>query len=73
MLGRSVLKGLFDLTPAEARVALSVAGCRMVEQIATEIGISPSTVRAQLKAVMAKTGVKRQAELLRLVSGPVLV
>lgn len=73
VLGRSVLEGLFDLTPAEARVARSVAGCRTVEQIATETGISPSTVRSQLKAVMAKTGVKRQAELVRLLSGPVLV
>ncbi|MGH1573288.1 helix-turn-helix transcriptional regulator [Methylobacterium sp. P31] len=71
--GLSVLEGLFDLTPAEARVARSIAGCRTVEHIAIEVAISQQTVRAQLKAVMAKTGVGRQAELVRLLSGAVLV
>lgn len=70
--GLSVLEGLFDLTPAEARVARGITGCRTVEQIAAESGTSPQTVRSQLKSVMAKTGVNRQVELVRLLSGVAL-
>ncbi|WP_462120125.1 helix-turn-helix transcriptional regulator [Methylorubrum extorquens] len=70
--GLSVLEGLFDLTPAEARVARGITGCRTVEQIATKFGTSPQTVRSQLKNVMANTGVNRQAELVSLLSGAVL-
>lgn len=70
--GLSVLEGLFDLTAAEARVARSIANCRTVEQIAAESGTSPQTVRSQLKGVMAKTGVSRQAELVGLLAGAAL-
>ena len=70
--GLSVLEGLFDLTAAEARVARAIANCRTVEQIATESGTSPQTVRSQLKGVMAKTGVGRQAELVGLLAGAAL-
>ncbi len=70
--GLSVLEGLFDLTPAEARVARGIVGCQKVDQIAKEAGTSAQTVRSQLKSVMAKTGVGRQAELVRLLSGTVL-
>lgn len=71
--GLSVLEGLFDLTPAEARVARGITGCRTVEQLATEFGTSPQTVRSQLKSVMAKTGVNRQVELVSLLSGAALL
>ena len=70
--GLSVLEGLFDLTAAEARVARAIAHCRTVEQIAAEAGTSPQTVRTQLKGVMAKTGVSRQAELVGLLAGAAL-
>jgi len=70
--GLSVLEGLFDLTPAEARFARGIVGCQKVDQIAKEAGTSAQTVRSQLKSVMAKTGVGRQAELVRLLSGTVL-
>jgi DNA-binding CsgD family transcriptional regulator len=53
-------------------VARGITGCRTVEQIATEFGMSPLTVRSQLKSVMAKTGVSRQAELVSLLSGAAL-
>ncbi|AWI87873.1 helix-turn-helix transcriptional regulator [Methylorubrum aminovorans] len=69
----SVLEGLFDLTPAEARVARGITGCRTVEQIAKDFGTSPQTVRSQLKSVMAKTGVNRQVELVSLLSGAALL
>ncbi|MFB9262381.1 helix-turn-helix transcriptional regulator [Bradyrhizobium erythrophlei] len=64
-----VLQGLFDLTPAEARVARSIGEGRTVEAIALAFGVSRETVRNQLKAVLAKTGQPRQVELARLLAG----
>jgi hypothetical protein len=49
-----VLQGLFNLTPAEARVARGVAQRLTVDRIAGGLGRSQETVRTQLKAVLAK-------------------
>ena len=67
--GVEVLQGLFDLTPAEARVARGIAEGRTVESIAERFGLSRETVRSQLKAVLGKTGLVRQAELVALLAG----
>ncbi len=67
--GTEVLQGLFDLTPAEARVARGIGGGQTVEAIAEGFGLSRETVRSQLKAVLGKTGFVRQAELVALLAG----
>jgi DNA-binding CsgD family transcriptional regulator len=67
--GAEVLQGLFDLTPAEARVARGIAEGQTVEAIAEGFGLSRETVRSQLKAVLGKTGLVRQAELVALLAG----
>ncbi len=67
-----VLRVLFDLTPAEARVARGIAQAKTVETVALENGVSRETVRTQLAAVLAKTGMTRQAELVALLGGKVL-
>lgn len=64
-----VLCGLFDLTPAEARLAREVATGASMEAAAVNLGLSIETVRTYLKRVMAKTGTRRQAELAVLLSG----
>jgi len=64
-----VLMGLFDLTPAEAKVARGIAAGLDVRQLATMLALSRETVRSQLKAVLAKTGTRRQAELGLMLSG----
>lgn len=64
-----VLQGLFDLTPAEARVARTIAEGKTIEAFATAQGLSAETVRTQLKSTLAKTGVHRQAELAALLGG----
>ncbi len=64
-----VLSGLFDLTPAEARLAREVAIGASMETAAATLGLSIETVRTYLKRVMAKTGTRRQAELAVLLSG----
>ena len=64
-----VLQGLFDLTPAESRVARSIVEGNTLEGIALAKGVSRETVRTQLASVFAKTGVSRQTELVALLSG----
>jgi DNA-binding CsgD family transcriptional regulator len=64
-----VLQGLFDLTPAEARVARSIVEGKTIEGIALTKGVSRETVRTQVASVLAKTGLNRQAELVALLSG----
>ncbi len=58
-----VLSQLFQLTAAEARVAAALALGNNLADIAERFGVSPHTVRSQLKSAMRKTGARRQAEL----------
>ena len=67
-----VIRGLFDLTPTEARIAHRIAAGVTVEAIAAEAGCSVGTVRQQLKSVFGKTGVSRQAELVGILAGSAL-
>jgi DNA-binding CsgD family transcriptional regulator len=67
--GAEVLQGLFDLTPAEARIARAIGEAQTIEELAQTLQISRETVRTQLKAVLAKTGVSRQSELVSLLAG----
>lgn len=64
-----VLQGLFDLTPTEAKVAQGICGALSVDAVAASLGIKRETVRTHMKAVMAKTGVKRQGELISILAG----
>lgn len=59
----------FSLTPAEARVAVRLAEGKVVKEIAQEHQIAVATVRSQVKAIFQKTGVRRQADLVRLLVG----
>jgi DNA-binding CsgD family transcriptional regulator len=53
----------YRLTPAEAAVAVEVARGDGRAAAARRLGVRPTTVRAHLSAIFAKTGVSRQAEL----------
>jgi DNA-binding CsgD family transcriptional regulator len=61
-----LLQALFDLSPAEARLASQLTEGRSIEQIAQSNKLSHNTIRTQLKSVFLKTGVQRQAELVSL-------
>ena len=63
-----LLQELFHLTTAEARVAHAIARGQTVNQLADKLGLSRETIRAQLKTVFIKTGVRRQADLIALLS-----
>jgi DNA-binding CsgD family transcriptional regulator len=66
---QELLAGLFDLTPAEARVARALASGLALDRVAAEFGVSVQTIRNQLASVFHKTGTSRQVELLRLIAG----
>jgi DNA-binding CsgD family transcriptional regulator len=58
-----VLKRLYDLTPAEARLAQGLAGGDSLDEVASGLGIRITTARTQLAAIFAKTDTRRQAKL----------
>lgn len=63
-----LLQGLFDLTPAEARIAKGIVGGQSLKKVASAHGISGETARSQLKSVLAKTGTHRQSEFVALIA-----
>lgn len=65
---------LYGLTPAESRLAWLLVGDLSLAEAAAQLGITLSTARTVLKRVLAKTGTRRQASLVRLLlSGPAQV
>jgi DNA-binding CsgD family transcriptional regulator len=64
---------LFRLTPTEARVASKIGRGEELDAVAESLGVMPSTVRTHLHHVFEKTGMRRQAELVRLVAQMVLI
>jgi DNA-binding CsgD family transcriptional regulator len=64
---QEIIEQLFDLTRAEATLALLLARGLSINEASSELSVSPHTARTQLKAIFAKTGVSRQAELVRLI------
>lgn len=63
----AVLRELFSLTAAEARIAEQLVLGRSAEEIAGAAGISLETVRTHIRRILSKTGTTRQAELISLV------
>lgn len=64
-----VLRLAFGLTPAEAEIALALAEGRPREAVAARRGVSLGTLRQQVKAIFAKVGVSREAELILAIHG----
>ncbi|MET4740334.1 DNA-binding CsgD family transcriptional regulator [Bradyrhizobium japonicum] len=59
----------FDLTPAELRVFLSIVEIGGIPETAAALGIAETTAKTHLHRVFAKTGVSRQADLVKLAAG----
>jgi DNA-binding CsgD family transcriptional regulator len=64
-----LVRSLFDLTAAEARVARALAAGKVVDAIAAADGTSTNTVRTHVRGVLGKTGCHRQADLVALLNG----
>jgi DNA-binding CsgD family transcriptional regulator len=59
----------YGLTPTELRVLLGIAEIGGVPETAKALGIAESTAKTHLHRVFSKTGVNRQADLVKLVAG----
>lgn len=66
-----VLRQQFDLTPAQARLASALASGDSLEDYARHAGVTVNTARTTLKSVFARTGCRRQAELVLMLTGSV--
>ncbi|MEG3148072.1 helix-turn-helix transcriptional regulator [Sphingomonas sp. RT2P30] len=63
-----LMRSLFDLTTAEARVARGLVKGDTLDEIAAAGDVAISTVRSQLRQVLDKTGCARQAEVVALLA-----
>jgi DNA-binding CsgD family transcriptional regulator len=59
---------LYGLTPGEVRVLQAIVDVGGTPAIAEKFGISEGTVRTHLKSIFAKTGARRQADLIKMVA-----
>ena len=59
----------YKLTPTELRVLRALVEIGGVPEVAAELGIAETTVKTHLARLFAKTGTRRQAELVKLVAG----
>jgi DNA-binding CsgD family transcriptional regulator len=59
----AILQVVYGLSPAETRIVVCLTEEKTAEAIATESGVAVGTVRAQIKTILAKVGVRRQVEL----------
>jgi DNA-binding CsgD family transcriptional regulator len=64
----NALMSAFELTPAEARLAIRFLGRESLEAAAEDLGVSIDTARNQLKSVYEKTGARRHSEIIALLS-----
>jgi DNA-binding CsgD family transcriptional regulator/PAS domain-containing protein len=60
------MAALFDLTPAESRVFAMIGTGKTIAQMTALLGIGRGTVKTHLLRIFAKTGTRRQAELVKL-------
>jgi DNA-binding CsgD family transcriptional regulator len=64
-VGLQLLRHVYGLTPAEVQVALAIGEGETIKEYAERRRISLNTAASQLKRVFEKTGLRRQAELVR--------
>jgi len=58
----------FELTPTEMRVLMTIVEIGGIPDVAPVLGVSKTTVKTHLQHIFAKTGTKRQADLVKLVA-----
>jgi DNA-binding CsgD family transcriptional regulator len=66
------LGDLFGLSASEARLALALSRGRSIAEAATDLRLTIETARNYSKRVYAKTGARRQADLVRLILASVV-
>jgi DNA-binding CsgD family transcriptional regulator len=63
------IASVFKLTSAEMRVLMTIVQLGGIREVASVLGIGEPTVKTHLQHVYEKTGVSRQADLVKLVAG----
>ena len=69
---REMVRRLFDLTPAEASLALALANGLTLDEAADTLNIRKNTARAHLRSIFSKIGVTRQTTLVRVLLSSVI-
>jgi DNA-binding CsgD family transcriptional regulator len=64
-----VIGKVFKLTPTELRVLLAIVEVGGVPEVAAALGVADTTIRTHIRRLFEKTGVARQADLVKLVAG----
>jgi DNA-binding CsgD family transcriptional regulator len=64
-----VIAKTYSLTPTELRVMLALAEVGGAPKVADLLGIAETTVKFHLRNLFDKTGVRRQADLIKLLAG----
>jgi DNA-binding CsgD family transcriptional regulator len=64
-----VIGEMYNLTPTELRVLLAIVDVGGVPEVAASLGVAATTIRTHLSRLFEKTGVGRQADLVKLVAG----
>ena len=64
-----IIAETFRLTPTELRVLTALVDIGGVPDVAAALGVAETTVKTHLGRLFAKTGTRRQAELVKLVAG----
>lgn len=67
-LNTELLRQSYQLSPAELDIAIALDNGLSLREVAEQRGVSITTVRSQTYALMAKLGVCRQTELVRLLA-----
>jgi DNA-binding CsgD family transcriptional regulator/PAS domain-containing protein len=64
-----VIGEMYKLTPTELRVLLAIVDVGGAPEVAAALGVAVTTIRTHLSRLFEKTGVTRQADLVKLVAG----
>lgn len=64
-----IIAKTYNLTPTELRVLLAIVEVGGAPEVAEALGIGEGTVKTHLKRLFAKTGTRRQADLVKIVAG----
>lgn len=64
-----VIGEMYKLTPTELRVFLAIVEVGGVPEVAASLGVAATTIKTHLSRLFEKTGVGRQADLVKLVAG----
>ena len=68
-----LLSVLFDLSPAEARLASAIAAGQSLKSTASEMAIEYNSARTYLARIFSKTGTSQQSELVALLKSAVAI